>query len=106
MHVGVLVSANPKSGSATTFFGIHWGFVGSLRPAEVHDVQVAFCADAGCTPSFRDWKTGTPDWTGGFVSGDPAWQGPGTYFFRARLRDTVTGAASDWSPVLTITVTP
>ncbi|MDP9296648.1 MAG: hypothetical protein M3O88_08165 [Actinomycetota bacterium] len=39
-------------------------------------------------------------------NGNPAWQGAGVYYFRARRRDPVSGARSGWSPVKSITVTP
>lgn len=106
MRVGVMIGASPKSGTVGQVFGLTWRWVGDLPPGQVHDAQIAYCTDPGCAPPFQDWRVGTLQGSGELSASDPAWHGAGTYFFRARLRDTTTGAASDWSPVRTITVTP
>src|SRR5437879_13291049 len=41
-----------------------------------------------------------------YSSSSPGWQGAGLYFIQARLRDGSTGAQSDWSPPVQITVSP
>jgi len=74
--------------SAGGVFTLGWG---TPDAGSVVDVQVARPGSAG----FTDWLTGATTKRGTF-SADA---GPGTYWFRARLRNSVSGASSDWSPV-------
>jgi subtilisin family serine protease len=92
--VFVALKANPKTGTVTTTFTITAATV-DANPPYAYDVQIAFCPSA-CTPTFADWKSGTTrKFT--FKSSDPAWQGAGTYYFRARLDNTGNGKQSGWS---------
>jgi len=56
-----------------------------------------------------DWNDGTSSITGSYDSGQSGnashqWQYPGTYYVRARVKDT-HGVWGDWSPNLTVTIT-
>ncbi|HEY1331903.1 MAG TPA: hypothetical protein VGH10_10590 [Actinomycetota bacterium] len=57
------------------------------------DVQVRGPTSGG----FVDWRPGVTSLAGSFGPSDPLWAGPGTYAFRARLRDLSSGAASGFS---------
>ncbi|HEX9234740.1 MAG TPA: hypothetical protein VF972_00505, partial [Actinomycetota bacterium] len=65
------------------------------------DVQMAYCSST-CTPSFGAWKTGVTGRRATFGSSDPAWQGTGSYYFRARLSKGTAHAG--WSNAVTIAV--
>jgi hypothetical protein len=67
---------------------------GSMPPGDVVDVQTQAPGSEG----FTDWITGGVDGTPELPAD------PGTYLFRARLRDATTGVATGWSPVLTVTI--
>jgi plastocyanin len=100
--VYVPVKASPASGPASTTFRVTVATVDAAAPY-AYDVQIAFCPTA-CTPTFADWKSGTTrKFT--FPSSDPARQGPGIYYFRARLRNGGNGTQSGWSKQKSITVT-
>ena len=101
MPVKVPPKVSPRSGDASTLFEIGWGVPPS---GDVADVQVAFCAASTPCTSFTMWRHGTPGPVADFGASDPAWQGSGTYYFRARVRQATTGAKSDWSPVRGIVV--
>jgi virginiamycin B lyase len=58
----------------------------------VFDVQVAQPGGG-----FVDWRTGVTGSNGVFGPSDPLYVGPGTYRFRARIRNTANGAACGWS---------
>ena len=92
--VYVPVKASPASGPAATTFTITAATVDATVPYS-YDVQIAFCPTP-CTPTFADWKSGTSrKFT--FPSSDPARQGAGVYYFRARLDNTGNGKQSGWS---------
>jgi len=59
----------------------------------VFDVQVK---QPGA-PGYLDWRVGTTALNGVFGPGDPMWAGPGTYSFRARLRQLGTDRAAAFS---------
>jgi Regulator of chromosome condensation (RCC1) repeat len=101
MRVGVRMDSWPHSRPTSGSVFVSWQSW-RVAPQDVHDVQVAYCAATPCSPAYQVWKTGVIVPSGSFDASDPAWQGPGTYFFRARLRDAVSGAASGWSPALQI----
>jgi hypothetical protein len=65
-----------------------------LPDGVVSDVQMQAPGALG----FADWLVGTTQ------SSTPLPTEPGTYAFRARLRDPVTGAVTGWSPVRMVTV--
>jgi virginiamycin B lyase len=66
----------------------------------VYDVQV----EQPGSSAFVDWKTGVTTPTGVLGPGDPHYVGPGTYAFRARIRNTANGAASGYSSPKQITL--
>jgi len=99
--VYVPVKASPASGPATTTFTITVATVDATAPYS-YDVQIAFCATP-CTPAFADWKSG-PNRKFTFPSSDPARQGAGIYYFRARLNNTGNGKQSGWSKQKSITI--
>ena len=96
--VKVPVGRKPVSGPApTTQFTIYWGQKGKLAPpGYVFDVQYKRPGDT----SFRAYRTGVTK-PGANITPTVS----GTYYFRARLRNTANGKASGWSPVSHITVT-
>jgi plastocyanin len=80
-----------------TAFTVKWA---SAVPAtgDVHDVQIR---RPGST-AYSAWRTGTTSTSATFTPD----AGPGTYAFRARLRDAATGKAIGWSAGKTVTVSP
>jgi plastocyanin len=86
--VKVAPTASPKSGSPSTIFTVTWA-TAPLPSGRVADVQLK-------RPNgvFVDWLT---DQTAPSATFTPD-SGTGTYSFRARLRDTNTGARTAWSP--------
>jgi len=95
------LKASPKTGTVATTFTITTATVDATAPY-AYDVQIAFCPST-CTPTFADWKSGTTRKLT-FKSSDPAWQGAGVYYFRARLDNTGAGKQSGWSKQKLITV--
>jgi hypothetical protein len=91
--VGVPIQAVPSSGPATSPFTLRWGWW--VPSKDVFDVQIQ---RPGST-SFVDWITGATSASQTFTPDG----GPGKYSFRARLRNPTSGAASGWSPPVTIT---
>jgi serine protease AprX len=99
--VYVPVKASPASGPASTTFTVIVATVNAVAPYS-YDVQIAFCPTP-CTPTFADWKSGTSrKFT--FPSSDPARQGPGIYYFRARLNNTGNAKRSGWSKQKSIAI--
>jgi plastocyanin len=101
--VSVPILASPASGTGATVFTITWG---STAPpgGYASSVRVAYCAALPCTPSYHAWRTGVTTTSATFSSTDPAWQGPGTYFFQGLMVNTTNHAHSGYSPTATITV--
>jgi hypothetical protein len=66
---------------------------GDAPSGDVFDVQVEVPGSSW----FADWRTGITSLQGDFGPSDPFWAGPGTYRFRARLRQRSSGAASGYS---------
>jgi virginiamycin B lyase len=64
------------------------------------DVQVEPPGAGG----YADWRIGVLGSNGVFGPSDPQYVGPGTYRFRARIRNTTNGAACGYSPVAAITL--
>lgn len=79
------------SASGTT---VTW-LSGSLPPGDEIDTQRQLPGG-----TWQDWVTGT---TGDATTLIPV-AGPGAYSVRARVRDVSTGAASNWSPAVTVTL--
>jgi hypothetical protein len=52
--------------------------------------------------TWRSWRTGQSMLQGALGPGDALYVGPGTYAFRARLRDTLNGAPSGYSQAAAI----
>jgi hypothetical protein len=93
--VTVPIDAVPRSGDVDTKFTIRWA---ANFPAfgYVYDVQI------------RRPGSGWVDWMNGQTAGRATFvpdAGPGTYRFRARLRNSANGAASNWSRATSIMVT-
>ena len=84
----------PKTGTTGVPFTVTWS---AAPPSEgfLFDVQIRTPSDRG----FRNWRVGQTDISATFVP--PA---SGAYAFRARLRDSVTGKFSKWSPSAVVTV--
>jgi mannan endo-1,4-beta-mannosidase len=95
----VPVLATPASGRTTATFSVIW----STRTLSgyVFDVQYRF-RPAGTQgwKNWTSWKTGLATTSATFVPS----QGPGTYAFHARLRNSATGKSSGYSPDGTIAV--
>ena len=95
MTLKVPVEAFPRSGSVSTTFRLTWATHRS-HGDRVFDVQIL-------RPGSTDWA----DWKTGQVKGGSSFlpdSGPGTYSFRARLRSTGSGAATNYSSPVTILV--
>ena len=80
--------AVPSTGKAGNPLLVTWS-AAAAATGFLFDVQIRVPADQ----SFRDWLVGQTATAATYV---PATAG--TYAFRARLRASVTGAASKWSP--------
>jgi TolB protein len=92
--VSVPLTASPSSGGASTAFTVTWAT--SAPPTGlVYDVQVKRPG----ARQFRDWTTGVTSTSASFTPD----AGPGTYLFRARLRQT-SKKVSAWSPERAISV--
>jgi plastocyanin len=91
--VSVPVVVMPSASAST----VKWA---SAAPAtgDVHDVQIR---RPGST-AYGAWRTGTRSTSATFTPD----AGPGTYAFRARLRDEASGKAIGWSAGKTVTVSP
>jgi hypothetical protein len=86
----------PSSGSPTTAFTLTW----ASQPAAsgwAYDVQIKRPG----TSSYVYWRHRTTDPSATFTAD----AGPGTYAFRARLRNTANWKASGWSSAITPMVT-
>ncbi len=95
--VKVPVTANPTRGMTSTTFTITWA-TAAPPSGDVFDVQI----ERPGNTSFSRWSghTGITTSSGTFVPN----AGTGTYSFRARLRDSMTGAKSGYSPPKSISV--
>jgi plastocyanin len=96
-NVRVRLRASPRSGPVGTRFRITVATIAAPSPF-VYDIQKAN-PDEG----FMDWMIGITARTATF---DSTGQPIGMYQFRSRLRNTSTGFSSDWSPSVSIQVTP
>jgi hypothetical protein len=93
--VRVPIKLSPASGSETTSFTVTWS-PDALPSGTVADVQV----ERPGSTTFSNWMTNTSARNARFTPD----AGPGTYDFRSRLGNTAGTAATDWSPVRSITV--
>jgi hypothetical protein len=85
----------PTTGDRGTTFTVTWS--ATPRAAGfVFDIQIQRPADV----SFSRWKYGKTAPSAQFIPD----AGSGTYWFRARLRNKLTGKHSGWSPAVAITV--
>jgi plastocyanin len=91
--VKVPMKAKPTSGGVGTNFTITWA---SAAPTGTLVFDVQKMDPSG---KFKAWKTGVTTLSAKFKPSDP-----GTYSFRALLRDSASGAKSKFSPVIKITV--
>jgi plastocyanin len=94
----VALKASPASGPAGTMFSITFGAVNVPAGFNV-DIQIKRPGDA----AFSDWKVNIT--TGRKTSFNSTGEDPGVYQFRARLQNSTTGGASQFSAVKKITVT-
>ena len=78
----------PASGNPGTPLLVTWS---AAPPADgfLFDVQIQTPRDS----RFRNWRVGQTDVAASFIP-----RAVGTYAFRARLRESATGAFSKWSP--------
>jgi hypothetical protein len=74
--------------------------VADAPAGDVFDVQVEVPGSA----QFVDWQTAVPDLSAVFGPSDPLWAGSGKYRFRSSLRQTASGAASAYSPPVSISL--
>jgi hypothetical protein len=95
--VQVPLVVSPKSGNGTRSFHLRWASYGSAS-GRLFDIQIERPGDA----SSSSWRRGVTATAGSFIPD----AGPGTYAFRARVRNPSTGARCEWSPIAEITVTP
>jgi hypothetical protein len=95
-EVAIKDTVKPGSGTTSTQFNVIW-CAGQVPAWFVFDVQVQLPGSAAWTPMF----TGT---TAANRKYAPA-SGPGTYSFRSRVRNTLNGNATGWSPPRSISVT-
>jgi len=84
----------PETGTTGMPLTVTWS---AAAPSDgfLFDVQIRTPSN----PGFRNWRVGQTDTSATFVP--PA---EGAYAFRARLRDSVTGKVSKWSPSAVVTV--
>jgi streptogramin lyase len=92
--ITVQPTATPAGGGTATGFAITWA-TEPPAPGRVFDIQILRPGAAG----YAKWMTGTTATGAGFTPD----AGPGRYTFRARLRDTGTGAKTRYA-AKTITV--
>ena len=92
--VTVAPRVSPQAGGVGTTFTITWAASAVVTPYVV-DAQIARPGQP-----FVDWKVSQVGSSTSFVPDS----GVGTYQFRTRLRNSVSGLASDWSPPATIVV--
>jgi dipeptidyl aminopeptidase/acylaminoacyl peptidase len=93
-QVRVPVVVTPSSGSAATSFLVRWTS-GPPPAGFAFDVQIKRLAAA-----WTAWRTATTSVSGTFVAD----AGPGTYRFRARIRNLANGRASGFSPAIVVKV--
>ena len=103
LSVKVPISVKPDYGTTASSYYVRWA---GAPVGDVADVEVAYCSDASCTPSYAMWRHASTDSGAAFSSSDPFWHGAGTYFFRSRIRRKGTQTGPDWSPAHPVTVTP
>jgi plastocyanin len=93
--IKIPISAAPSSGPAGSTFEIMWA--AAPPPAGyVYDVQIKIPGGSG----FTNWMTGQTA-----TETVTTLNTPGTYQFRAHLKNTVAAKSSGWSPTLSVTVT-
>jgi uncharacterized repeat protein (TIGR01451 family) len=88
-------TVSPATGPQGSAFTVTWSS-GAPPSGDVFDIQVMVPGG-----SFADWKTGQTATSGTYTPSS----GPGTYSFRARLRNATTQKATGYSPGVAITVT-
>ncbi len=94
----VALKASPATGAAGTVFSITFGKVNVPAGFNV-DIQIKRPGDAG----FSDWKVNIT--AGKKTSFNSTGEDPGQYQFRARLQNSTTNGASQFSAAKKITVT-
>jgi uncharacterized repeat protein (TIGR01451 family) len=88
-------TVTPTRGPQGSPFTVRWASV-APPSGDVFDVQVMVPGG-----SFADWKTGQTAISGTYTPS----AGPGTYSFRARVRNASTQKATGYSPAVAIAVT-
>ena len=84
----------PATGTTGTPFTVTWS---AAPPSQgfVFDVQIRAPSDR----AFHDWQVGQSNVAATYVPSSP-----GSYAFRARLRNSTNGAFASWSPARTVIV--
>jgi len=95
--IQIASAAGTDKGNGDKGFFVDAGQSVPQRDGMVEQVEIRTPRATGFVP----WGTAALGGTG-FSDSDPQWVGPGHYVFRARLTDSATGAATDWSPTATI----
>jgi hypothetical protein len=94
--IAIPMDAQPSTGQIDTTFDVRWA----------HQAISGYAFDAQILrPGSIEWE----DWRIGATALHDRFRpdaGAGEYSFRARLRNLVNGASSEWSPVPTILVSP
>src|SRR5207249_5775008 len=91
--INVPLQASPLLGGTGATFTITWASLPA--PGYVFDVQI----QRPGSNTFVDWMTSQTATSGTFKPDT----GPGSYSFHSRIRNTLNGAASNYSGKLTIT---
>jgi hypothetical protein len=96
--IHVYLDVTPTNGTTSTAFTVRWAFA-RLPAGYGEDVQILV---PGTTITWLRWRRGTRRAQGMYTPQ----AGPGTYYIRARLRNTSTGKFSRWSPAGIIQISP
>jgi plastocyanin len=104
--VAVPMSVTPAAASHATTF--HFSWAKTLPCGAVEDIAMRYQAPKSKKWSaWQTWLTGAPTPGGDYMLNlNGRGPVPGTYDFRARLRNPQTGAATGWSPIVAVTARP
>lgn len=94
-RVNIPMTVSPSSGSTSTVFTIAWA-VGSIPAGFNEDIQ--YRRNGGA------WTNALLNRTGTQVMLQTTIQAPGTYDLRARIQNSTSGGASQYSPPVTVVV--
>jgi virginiamycin B lyase len=88
-----------KIAGTTDEANVTWA-VGDAPSGDAFDVQV----EVPGSSQFVDWQTAVTSLSSPFGPSDPLWAGPGKYEFRAGVIQPSTGAATGYSPAVSISL--